>query len=303
MPVILFVRCMVSLCVILLGTIGVALFGLGIYLLLNIDSILMAYVGSHLHAHAANSLTIGLEFFTLPFPPVFYQLVYALMLFGTITIMLSIFGYCVAHQSGTMVTMYSGALCSILALQMIGGAYVQTKRGTLHMRAKSALQTTIARNYTGNSILAADISSAGLITNLWDSVMVSMQCCGVDSFRDFAHSEQWLRNGNSTIPLACCALKDISDPRAGFRTKTCPAFPTYEDSHKERGCFKYIWQVAEPVLDYSLLLMATICALEFLTALLCCCIYSLVLEQRNRDEDLSTGCLCHRRSRQGSQLL
>jgi tetraspanin-18 len=44
------------------------------------------------------------------------------------------------------------------------------------------------------------------VTLMWDYIMASMKCCGVDSYEDFRESKKWTE-GNKSVPEACCILE------------------------------------------------------------------------------------------------
>lgn len=47
------------------------------------------------------------------------------------------------------------------------------------------------------------------VTLMWNQIMGSFSCCGVNNYNDFSNSPNWmLTRGNRTIPEACCVLKD-----------------------------------------------------------------------------------------------
>lgn len=201
-----------------------------------------------------------------------------MIILGSVTLLLGLFGCCAACQNVEMVSLFGLLLTIVLLLQLVVGFYLFYTRDSFRTGTKEALRLTIATNYTG----LEPSQNTGLVTNLWDALMLQMECCGVDSFRDFALSPQWIENGQSTIPMACCAMKDKSDPSAGPRVAACRMFPTMVDSNKEVGCFVYIWRHIEPVIEKFFLLLLVLGSLKLIAGLLCCCICSTMATRRRR---------------------
>lgn len=47
------------------------------------------------------------------------------------------------------------------------------------------------------------------VTLMWNQIMTSLACCGVNNYNDFSNAPHWMATrGNRTIPEACCIFKD-----------------------------------------------------------------------------------------------
>lgn len=56
--------------------------------------------------------------------------------------------------------------------------------------------------------------SGGLITpsvsGIWDRVQMELQCCGVNSYEDWFHIEQWPKE--KWVPKSCCKTRHTMSP-------------------------------------------------------------------------------------------
>lgn len=87
---------------------------------------------------------------------------------------------------------------------------------------KQFLQSTITTYYSTDE-------HRDVVTLMWNNVMVQMSCCGVNDFKDFETSSNWLNGkGNGTIPEACCILLNSTI----FKPKdpSCSQYPNDSNS-------------------------------------------------------------------------
>lgn len=67
---------------------------------------------------------------------------------------------------------------------------------------KTFLQSTITRYYSTTE-------NTDAVTMMWNQIMSTLSCCGVNDYNDFESSNSWTQHkGNRTIPEACCILSD-----------------------------------------------------------------------------------------------
>lgn len=249
---------------------GLVLVGFGLHYLLNLDNIFMTFVSSQLPSDASDEMLteFGDPELVFPFPPIIYQLLYAMIILGSITLMVGLLGCCAVFQTTEMIALAGLLLTLILIVESVTGLYIYLTRDSIRTTTKEAFRNMIQNNYTG----IMPPSDSGIVAIFWDAIMVQMECCGVDNFRDFALSEQWVENGQATIPPVCCMFKDKGSPKDGFVAPTCPLFPTPFDSNKEIGCFPFIYRYIEPAILGLFTLLVILCIMQLCAALLSCCI-------------------------------
>lgn len=276
MTVLLFIRCLLFICDAFYISLGPLLLGLGLYLLFNLEE-LFTFIGKQLEAHH-DIPVMDYHGLAAIFPPIVYQLLYAIIVIGALTFLLGVFGCFATFQAVEVVLFFGLTVTFVLLVEFSVGLYLYYVRETFYTRTKESLRMTIATNYTGNS----NPDEMGLVSFFWNAVMARFECCGVDSFRDFALSDQWVQFGKETIPIACCGLRDKSDPSEGAKVISCPSFPTFVDSNKEVGCFPYIRRYVEAGVNSFFGLLVFVCVLELITALFCCCICSTMAKPERK---------------------
>lgn len=68
---------------------------------------------------------------------------------------------------------------------------------------KNILKSTIAKYYTQST------ENGDAITVAWDSLQVSLHCCGVDNYTDYQNNDAWAK-GDKIIPESCCVLDEAT---------------------------------------------------------------------------------------------
>lgn len=99
----------------------------------------------------------------------------------------------------------------------------QTKDETMKF-----LQSTITRYYSYSTSNQTDV-----VTAAWNEIMIDLNCCGVQNYKDFESSPAWNANkGNRTVPETCCILENgmLKDPN-------CPNSPTDANSYMNKVLF------------------------------------------------------------------
>lgn len=128
-----------------------------------------------------------------------------------------------------------------------------------------------------------------LISFLWNSIMVHLQCCGVNSHQDFQTS--WLWNNDKQklqiIPSACCMLEQQNFPisRIFPVDHHCVAVPTKYNSFWTQGCLPRVAALASEHTSIIILIIISVLTLEIVVIILACC---LCLLQRYRTDKV-----CH----------
>lgn len=80
----------------------------------------------------------------------------------------------------------------------------------------------------------ASADQADFITLSWNHLQAGLQCCGVDSYRDFEESEKWAA-GDKKIPESCCVLR--GDPMQFVPLdQSCTTNPSEANSYYMKVC-------------------------------------------------------------------
>lgn len=98
-------------------------------------------------------------------------------------------------------------------------AYKETSRN----ETKKFLQSTITRYYSTDE-------NTDAVTLMWNNLMAQMSCCGVNDYKDFETSPNWISGkGNRTIPEACCILANgtLFTPK----DPSCTTYPSDSNSY------------------------------------------------------------------------
>ena len=92
------------------------------------------------------------------------------------------------------------------------------------------------------------------VTVLWDQIMTSLECCGVEDFNDFTGGP----------PLTCCSNS----------TSTCPETPSPQMT---TGCFDLLISGSVPAIASSL---AVVTVFQIVGVILACCLARKVEDKR-----------------------
>jgi len=134
-------------------------------------------------------------------------------------------------------------VCEIVAAILVLYVY----KGKISAEAKSFMKKTIEEDYrvegTENSV-----------TLLWNQIMTSLECCGVDDFTDFTGG----------APGSCC----------NNSTLTCPDPPS---TQMTTGCFDLLISGSVPAIASSL---AVVTVFQIVGVILACCLARKVEDKR-----------------------
>lgn len=182
-------------------------------------------------------------------PQVIEQLAYVLIAIGGIMFLMSFMGYCGAiRESKCLLTTYGTFMILLLIAEIVAGGLAAFYKDTARNETKTFLQSTITKYYTSREHTDA-------VTLMWNQMMSTFACCGVNDYRDFDMSTAWAVNkGNRTIPEVCCVLKDVKNMVP--RDEDCVTNPTEANSFFKRGCYEVFtdWIVTNRELLVAVLL-------------------------------------------------
>uniref|UniRef100_A0AAQ5ZTC7 Tetraspanin n=1 Tax=Amphiprion ocellaris TaxID=80972 RepID=A0AAQ5ZTC7_AMPOC len=140
--------------------------------------------GSFLH-HLGPFSSQGLQFINVAF---------FCIAIGGVLVLLGLLGCCGAHKESKclLLTFFSIILIIFLAEVAAGVvvlAYSSFAEGILRVWAIPALQR--------------DYGSDPVVTKIWNTTMIELQCCGFSNYSDFVGSQFEKENGSS-LPPSCC---------------------------------------------------------------------------------------------------
>lgn len=117
---------------------------------------------------------------------------------------------------------YGIFLILLLVLQITACSLAFAYKETSRNETKKFLQSTITRYYSTDE-------NTDAVTLMWNNLMAQMSCCGVNDYKDFETSPNWISGkGNRTIPEACCILTNgtLFSPK----DPSCTQYPSDSNS-------------------------------------------------------------------------
>jgi len=149
---------------------------------------------------------------------------------------ISVFGFIAAIKDSRSAVIFYGILLFVVILLQIGGAALDwAYESEIEDEIKRILKENIVQHYDPNS----QIKNSE--TRLWDVTMTELQCCGVESYKDFKnvdfHQSQIVENQilPQVIPEQCC-IRTKEEPDDSY----CLYKPTFNNSYYETGCYNVI---------------------------------------------------------------
>lgn len=164
-------------------------------------------------------------------PGVIEQVSYILIAIGALMFLVSFLGYCGAlRESQCMLTTYGILLLIILILEITVGCLAVIYKTKAEEETKNILKSTLAKYYNQSA------ENGDAITVAWDSLQVSLHCCGVDNYTDYQTNDAWAK-GEKIVPESCCVLDEATSlPLA----PTCTTSPNDVNSYYKQGCYKAV---------------------------------------------------------------
>jgi tetraspanin-18 len=176
--------------------------------------------------------TVGEELITehqqIAQPAVIELAAYILLAAGVLVVLISFLGYWGAfRESRCFLTCYGVLLILILLLEITTGILATTYTHGAEENTRAMFKLSIKEYYAAEG--------KERVTQLWDFTMAKMECCGVDSYKDFKASKIWTQ-GNKTVPEACCVLEgDVSKLKP--KDPACIQHPSDTNSYWKKGCY------------------------------------------------------------------
>ncbi|KAL4229066.1 hypothetical protein ACF0H5_012105 [Mactra antiquata] len=147
---------------------------------------------------------------------------------GLILVALSFLGCCGACCKISIILWIYAILVAVFVLvEIIAIGVLYAKTDVVTDKLKSSMS-----EYKG-------LESSDVYTLTWNIVMIEFECCGVDSYKDFAeYATNWKKPGGTSLvtPITCCKTL----PSAPSSYGCAQAFDATKNNG-EKGCFKTIW--------------------------------------------------------------
>merc|ERR1719320_1112860 len=131
--------------------------------------------------------------------------------------------------------------------------------------ARHFMEETIKTDY----VLPSQ-GEANDVTILWDRIMTSMGCCGVNSYLDF------VEEGSSEVPPSCCQSTTLNLSNS-TTIPTCPDPSIDLLPQMTQGCYPLLLQGSVPAIASSL---AVVIIFQLAGVILSCCLASKVDDNR-----------------------
>lgn len=154
-------------------------------------------------------------------------------------------GCCRSKGARTFLIVYAVLIALVIICEIVAAVLVlNVYRDEIGEKAQRFMETTIREDYKISSNQEGPENS---VTILWDSIMTSLQCCGVNGYKDFSNGE---------VPDACCLT-----PNVGNSTMTpspCPDLSTGASLPEQmtQGCFPILIRGSVPAIASSLAVVA-----------------------------------------------
>jgi len=275
--------------------IGVALVGIGAFVLVDDSYILSAfsYVPETVPVSSTDvqSILDGTSFLK--------SAAYILIAVGAFVLLIGFCGCCGACcKNRCMLGTYAFVVLLIFIIQVAGGAVAWVFRTKAETYLNDYLTSTITYTYNGEDFIGGQVIavSTDTITLAWDTMQLQLGCCGVTNYTDYASAEAWTASGAYTydsvaiaavIPPSCCQVNDgslypVSVTEITPMTTWAGCMETGHTGANLGGC---VTTVKEQLMNYSLWVMIAgigLGTVELLGVVFACC---LCKAYKKEDED------------------
>lgn len=156
-----------------------------------------------------------------------------------------------SRKARTFLIVYGILVALVVVCEIVAAVLVlHVFKGKISEEAKTFMKKTIDDDYKVQG-------EENSVTVLWNQIMTSLTCCGVDGYQDF-----------SSPPSICC-------PDGQPQNSTlCPDSPT---SQMETGCFDLLISGSVPAIASSL---AVVAVFQIAGVILACCLARKVEDKR-----------------------
>jgi len=149
-------------------------------------------------------------------------------------------------------------VCEIVASILVLYVFVEQ----ISDGAKAFMESTLERDY---KVPGPGEGPANSVTILWDQIMASLECCGVNSYNDF-----------TSVPASCCIDAALNSTVSGLASCPDPTSGTLP-LQMQQGCFPLLVRGSIPAIASSL---AVVVLFQIAGVILSCCLARKVEDQR-----------------------
>lgn len=253
---------------------GIAVLGTGIWLNLDISSILNL---AKLVTKAA-SIEIDSKAYNiihdLSEGNVIKDFSIGLIVVGAFILIVSFLG-CLGSIKGYRCLLGSyGLLLLVLFIGQIACAVtvmnIESSDSDLNVKLRSSLRRSIQNDYSNKEKNA--------ITVLWNFAMAELHCCGAENYEDFKNATNFK---GQIVPDACCKLKvrnETLEEQGIFLVSDsqCTSSPTLDNSYKDTGCFSVLIKWVRDHIGYIMGILIALAVFEAMSILSSVIIYRAI---------------------------
>jgi len=175
----------------------------------------------------------------------------------------TLMGCCGNRKARACLLTYSILVAIVVIMEVVVAVLVlHVYDGSMQEVVQDFLNSTITKDYKP----VEEGGTANSVTVLWDHIMTSLECCGVNGFTDFPEQ----------VPAACCSSAPDS---------LCPDFNSSSPlPQMESGCYSVLVAGTVPALASSL---AVVALFQVAGVALACCLARLVATEKREWYELS----------------
>jgi len=178
----------------------------------------------------------------------------------------TLMGCCGSRKTRTCLVTYGVLVALVMVMEVVVAVLVlHVYMSEVSGEARQFMEETIKTDY----VLPSQ-GEANDVTILWDRIMTSMGCCGVNSYLDF------VEEGSSEVPPSCCQSTNLNLSNSTNIT-TCPDPSIDLLPQMTQGCYPLLLQGSVPAIASSL---AVVIIFQLAGVILSCCLASKVDDNR-----------------------
>jgi len=167
-----------------------------------------------------------------------------------------------SSKARSCLVIYGVVVALVMVLEVVVAVLVlHVYMSEVSGEARQFMEETIKTDY----VLPSQ-GEANDVTILWDRIMTSMACCGVNSYLDF------VEEGSSEVPSSCC-LSTSMDLSNSSTPTPCPDPSNELLPQMTQGCYPLLLQGSVPAIASSL---AVVIIFQLAGVILACCLASKV---------------------------
>jgi len=172
-------------------------------------------------------------------------------------------GCCGSRKARCCLITYSVLVAIVILLEIVGAVLVlHVYQGHVKKETETFLLETINEDYRTSSQ-----GEPNGVTVLWDHIMASLMCCGVNSYLDFQRDPAVYE-----VPRVCCqsAGSNLTEP-------SCPGQGEAPTTQMTTGCYSVLLTHSVPAIAASL---AVVALFQIAGVILACCLSRKVDDKR-----------------------